>query len=96
MSEKSTGCSAGDRAAAIPEARSRYRRCWRRRNGCQTAKTLPGLPSIHNTTAMPTRNLGKTGYRWHLSLAPAALSAANNFDAACPSLSGRSSGRKLH
>jgi aryl-alcohol dehydrogenase-like predicted oxidoreductase len=52
-----------------------------------TAKALPGLPSNPVTpTAMPTRNLGKTGYKVGIfSLGgQAALERANNFDAAVP------------
>jgi uncharacterized protein len=51
------------------------------------AKKLPGLPSNPRTPeAMPTRNLGKTGYRVGIfSLGgQAALEKANNFDAAVP------------
>ena len=54
-----------------------------------TAKALPGLPSNPVTpTAMPTRNLGKTGYKVGIfSLGgQAALERANNFDAAVPIL----------
>ncbi|MGD0096802.1 MAG: aldo/keto reductase [Terracidiphilus sp.] len=50
-------------------------------------KSLPGLPSNPKTlAAMPTRNLGKTGYRVGIfSLGgQAALERANNFDAAVP------------
>jgi len=53
----------------------------------ETAKTLPGLPSNPVTpTAMPTRNLGKTGYKVGIfSLGgQATLERANNFDAAVP------------
>jgi len=53
----------------------------------ETAKTLPALPSNPVTpTAMPTRNLGKTGYKVGIfSLGgQAALEHANNFDAAVP------------
>ena len=53
----------------------------------ETAKTLPGLPSNPITpTAMPTRNLGKTGYKVGIfSLGgQAALERGNNFDAAVP------------
>ena len=53
----------------------------------ETPKTLPGLPSNPVTpTAMPTRNLGKTGYKVGIfSLGgQAALEHANNFDAAVP------------
>ncbi|MGA3346357.1 MAG: aldo/keto reductase [Terracidiphilus sp.] len=52
-----------------------------------TPKTLPSLPSNPKTpAAMPTRNLGKTGYRVGIfSLGgQAALEHANNFDAAVP------------
>ncbi len=52
-----------------------------------TAKTLPALPSNPVTpAAMPTRNLGKTGYKVGIfSLGgQAALEHANNFDAAVP------------
>jgi len=52
-----------------------------------TAKTLPGLPSNPATIRqMPTRNLGKTGYKVGVfSLGgQAALERANNFDAAVP------------
>ena len=55
----------------------------------ETAKTLPGLPSNPVTpTAMPTRNLGKTGYKVGIfSLGgQAALERPNNFDAAVPIL----------
>jgi len=51
------------------------------------AKTLPGLPSNPVTpTAMPTRNLGKTGYKVGIfSLGgQAALEKPNNFDIAVP------------
>src|SRR5579872_7475363 len=50
-------------------------------------KELPGLPTNPRTpTAMPTRNLGKTGYKVGIfSLGgQAALEKANNFDAAVP------------
>ncbi|MGO8757763.1 MAG: aldo/keto reductase [Terracidiphilus sp.] len=50
-------------------------------------KTLPALPSNPNTpAAMPTRNLGKTGYKVGIfSLGgQAALEKADNFDAAVP------------
>jgi aryl-alcohol dehydrogenase-like predicted oxidoreductase len=50
-------------------------------------KELPGLPSNPRTPdAMPTRNLGKTGYKVGIfSLGgQAALERANNFDAAVP------------
>ena len=50
-------------------------------------KTLPALPSNPRTpTAMPTRNLGKTGYKVGIfSLGgQAALEKANNFDVAVP------------
>jgi aryl-alcohol dehydrogenase-like predicted oxidoreductase len=53
----------------------------------ETAKTMPALPSNPVTpTAMPTRNLGKTGYKVGIfSLGgQAALEHANNFDAAVP------------
>jgi aryl-alcohol dehydrogenase-like predicted oxidoreductase len=53
----------------------------------ETPKALPGLPSNPVTpTAMPTRNLGKTGYKVGIfSLGgQAALERANNFDAAVP------------
>ena len=52
-----------------------------------TPKTMPGLPSNPVTlTAMPTRNLGKTGYKVGIfSLGgQAALEHANNFDVAVP------------
>ncbi len=52
-----------------------------------TPKALPGLPSNPKTpAAMPTRNLGKTGYRVGIfSLGgQAALEHPNNFDAAVP------------
>jgi len=52
-----------------------------------THRTLPSLPSNPKTlAAMPTRNLGKTGYRVGIfSLGgQAALERANNFDAAVP------------
>jgi aryl-alcohol dehydrogenase-like predicted oxidoreductase len=52
-----------------------------------TTHALPGLPSNPRTpTAMPTRNLGKTGYKVGIfSLGgQAALERANNFDAAVP------------
>jgi len=52
-----------------------------------TPKTMPGLPSNPRTTeAMPTRNLGKTGYKVGIfSLGgQAALEKANNFDVAVP------------
>ena len=52
-----------------------------------TAKTLPGLPSNPLTpTAMPTRNLGKTGYKVGIfSLGgQASLERGNNFDVAVP------------
>lgn len=51
------------------------------------AASLPGLPANPKTpAAMPTRNLGKTGYKVGLfSLGgQAALEKANNFDAAVP------------
>ena len=50
-------------------------------------KSLPGLPSNPRTpAAMPTRNLGKTGYKVGIfSLGgQAALEKANNFDVAVP------------
>ena len=53
----------------------------------EAPKTLPGLPSNPVTpTAMPTRNLGKTGYKVGIfSLGgQAALERADNFDAAVP------------
>ncbi len=53
----------------------------------EAPKTMPGLPSNPVTpTAMPTRNLGKTGYKVGIfSLGgQAALEHANNFDAAVP------------
>src|SRR5260370_41105083 len=49
--------------------------------------SFPPLPANINTlTAMPTRNLGKTGYKVGIfSLGgQAALEKANNFDAAVP------------
>jgi aryl-alcohol dehydrogenase-like predicted oxidoreductase len=52
-----------------------------------TPKTLPGLPSNPVTpNAMPTRNLGKTGYKVGIfSLGgQASLEKANNFDVAVP------------
>ncbi len=52
-----------------------------------TPKTLPALPSNPRTpAAMPTRNLGKTGYKVGIfSLGgQAALEHANNFDVAVP------------
>jgi len=52
-----------------------------------TAKTLPSLPSNPVTpTAMPTRNLGKTGYKVGIfSLGgQASLEHSNNFDVAVP------------
>jgi len=52
-----------------------------------TMKTLPGLPSNPRTpAAMPTRNLGKTGYKVGIfSLGgQAALERPNNFDVAVP------------
>jgi aryl-alcohol dehydrogenase-like predicted oxidoreductase len=52
-----------------------------------TPKTLPGLPSNPLTpTAMPTRNLGKTGYKVGIfSLGgQASLEKPNNFDVAVP------------
>src|ERR1700694_2955977 len=53
----------------------------------ETSKTMPPLPSNPVTLkAMPTRNLGKTGYKVGIfSLGgQAALENANNFDAAVP------------
>jgi hypothetical protein len=53
----------------------------------ETAKTMPGLPSNPRTpAAMPTRNLGKTGYRVGIfSLGgQAAVEHPNNFDVAVP------------
>ncbi len=53
----------------------------------ETPKTLPALPSNPVTpNAMPTRNLGKTGYKVGIfSLGgQAALEQANNFDVAVP------------
>ena len=53
----------------------------------ETTKSLPGLPSNPVTpNAMPTRNLGKTGYKVGIfSLGgQAALEKANNFDVAVP------------
>jgi hypothetical protein len=53
----------------------------------ETAKTLPALPSNPVTPgAMPTRNLGKTGYKVGIfSLGgQAALEQPNNFDVAVP------------
>jgi aryl-alcohol dehydrogenase-like predicted oxidoreductase len=55
--------------------------------GADTARTLPGLPSNPVTpTAMPTRNLGKTGFKVGIfSLGgQAALERGNNFDVAVP------------
>ena len=52
-----------------------------------TPKALPGLPSNPKTPAsMPTRNLGKTGYRVGIfSLGgQASLEKPNNFDVAVP------------
>ena len=52
-----------------------------------TPKTMPGLPENPKTQgAMPTRNLGKTGYKVGIfSLGgQAALEHANNFDVAVP------------
>ncbi len=52
-----------------------------------TPKTLPGLPSNPRTpSAMPTRNLGKTGYKVGIfSLGgQASLERPNNFDVAVP------------
>jgi aryl-alcohol dehydrogenase-like predicted oxidoreductase len=52
-----------------------------------TPRALPGLPSNPRTpSAMPTRNLGKTGYKVGIfSLGgQAALEHANNFDVAAP------------
>ena len=52
-------------------------------------KALPGLPSNPKTTAsMPTRNLGKTGYKVGIfSLGgQGSLEKANNFDVAVPIL----------
>jgi aryl-alcohol dehydrogenase-like predicted oxidoreductase len=53
----------------------------------EAAKSMPGLPSNPVTpSAMPTRNLGKTGYKVGLfSLGgQASLEKANNFDVAVP------------
>ena len=53
----------------------------------ETTRTLPALPSNPKTSeAMPTRNLGKTGYRVGIfSLGgQASLERANNFDVAVP------------
>src|ERR1700677_3919246 len=53
----------------------------------ETTKTLPALPSNPVTNgAMPTRNLGKTGYKVGIfSLGgQAALEQPNNFDVAVP------------
>jgi len=53
----------------------------------ETAKTMPALPSNPRTpAAMPTRNLGKTGYRVGIfSLGgQAAIEHPNNFDVAVP------------
>jgi hypothetical protein len=53
----------------------------------ETPKALPALPSNPVTpNAMPTRNLGKTGYKVGIfSLGgQAALEQANNFDVAVP------------
>jgi len=53
----------------------------------ESPKALPGLPSNPVTpTAMPTRNLGKTGYKVGIfSLGgQAAIERANNFDVAVP------------
>ncbi|MBB5343029.1 aldo/keto reductase [Tunturibacter empetritectus] len=53
----------------------------------ETARTLPQLPANANTrTAMPTRNLGKTGYKVGIfSLGgQAALEKHDNFDVAVP------------
>jgi aryl-alcohol dehydrogenase-like predicted oxidoreductase len=53
----------------------------------ETSKTLPALPSNPETLkAMPTRNLGKTGYKVGIfSLGgQAALEKPNNFDTAVP------------
>src|SRR5664279_5798680 len=55
--------------------------------GAETSKTMPALPSNPVTLkAMPTRNLGKTGYKVGIfSLGgQATLEHANNFDAALP------------
>jgi len=52
-----------------------------------TPKTMPGLPENPRTMkAMPTRNLGKTGYKVGIfSLGgQAALEHPNNFDVAVP------------
>ena len=52
-----------------------------------TPKTMPALPSNPRTpAAMPTRNLGKTGYRVGIfSLGgQAAIEHPNNFDVAVP------------
>ena len=52
-----------------------------------TPKALPGLPSNPRTpAAMPTRNLGKTGYRVGIfSLGgQASVEKPNNFDVAVP------------
>jgi uncharacterized protein len=52
-----------------------------------TPRTMPGLPSNPRTTeAMPTRNLGKTGYKVGIfSLGgQASLEKPNNFDVAVP------------
>jgi aryl-alcohol dehydrogenase-like predicted oxidoreductase len=53
----------------------------------ETAKTMPGLPSNPVTpTAMPTRNLGKTGYKVGIfSLGgQGSLEKSSNFDVAVP------------
>ncbi|MGB7548171.1 MAG: aldo/keto reductase [Terracidiphilus sp.] len=53
----------------------------------ETTKTMPGLPSNPRTiAAMPTRNLGKTGYKVGIfSLGgQASLERPNNFDVAVP------------
>ncbi|HTB98212.1 MAG TPA: aldo/keto reductase [Terracidiphilus sp.] len=84
----------------LPSARNPGRREFLKAGGAVTAallapsafatpsnKTLPALPSNPRTTeAMPTRNLGKTGYKVGIfSLGgQAALEKANNFDVAVP------------
>ena len=64
-----------------------------------TPKTMPALPANPRTTAaMPTRNLGKTGYKVGIfSLGgQASLEKPNNFDVAVPIIEARPRpGRKL-
>jgi aryl-alcohol dehydrogenase-like predicted oxidoreductase len=78
-SDRRTFLKAGGTAAAALFSRGTL--------SAEVPAALPGLPSNRNTrAAMPTRNLGKTGYKVGIfSLGgQAALEKPNNFDAAVP------------